>query len=372
MSVVHSKMKIYSILFSLVLGLLPTFTSAQIDPKLIQFNSEIYDFGTIQFGKQKVNATFIFTNNSDIDFTIRDVRASCGCTVPSWPQKPIKPGMTGVITATFDPSNLAGEVDKSIEIYANYTKIMSKLLYIRGTISKPDVSDVNKRYPGQFGYITQSRNTLGFGNITDQSKVSATVLFANEYNLPLKFTGIEQSPDYIDISFSNMEIEPGDTIAVTFTLDGSKVNKLGLINTDIVLNSNDRFFKRKGVKLAFNITKDFTQLSRKERKQAPRLELSQKQFDFGTMKEGAKKTLSFKVTNNGKSNLDFLKVSTTCGCAALHLENGPLAPGESRMAEITFDSIFITGTTQKVITVYTNDPNNHVVNLLVNAEVIPQ
>jgi hypothetical protein len=365
-------MKVYSLLIALVFSLAPALGFAQIDPKLIQFNSEIYDFGTINFGKQKVNATFIFTNNSDIDFTIRDVRASCGCTVPSWPQNPIKPGMTGVITATFDPSNLAGEVDKSIEIFGNFSKIMSKLLYIRGTILEPKTTDVNQRYPGQFGYITQSRNTLGFGNVTDQTEVSATVLFANEYNLPLKFTGIDKSPDYIDISFSNMEIQPGDTIAVTMTLKGAQVKKLGLINTEVVLNTNDRFFKQKGIRVAFNITKDFSSLSKKERKQAPKLQLSQKQFDFGTLKEGAKKTISFKVTNNGKTPLEFLKVSTTCGCAALHLDNGPLAPGESRMAEISFDSIFITGATQKEITLFTNDPNNHVVNLLVIAEVVPQ
>ncbi|MBO6517631.1 MAG: DUF1573 domain-containing protein [Bacteroidia bacterium] len=345
---------------------------AQVNENEIKFESETYSFGTVNFGTTILNATFIFTNNSQTNFEIREVRASCGCTVPSWPDKPIAPGEKAVITATFDPSNLAGEVDKTIEIFANYNVIMSKILHIVGTIREPVSADLSKIYPGQFGYLVQSKNTIGFGYVVNTKSYTEEIMFVNEYNLPLKFTGVQRKPEYIDYQLSKEVLQPGDTAILTVTMNGEKVNDYGLINSSFVLKTNDRSYQYKAIKLAFFMQRDFSTLSKKERKMAPRAVLSQSQFDFGTLKEGAKLSQSFEVKNTGKTPLKILKVETTCGCAALNLTSDPIAPGEVRKAQITFDSIFINGQTEKEIVVFTNDPNNHVLRLFVRAEVLEQ
>lgn len=343
---------------------------AQIDDKEIVFESEVYDFGTVKFGDQKINATFIFTNNSPIDFSIRDVKASCGCTVPSWPEHPIKPGKKGIITATFDPKNLAGEVDKTIEIFANYNVIMSKILTIKGTILEPVQQDLSKIYPGQFGYIRQSKNTIAFGNITNTGSFSDKVIFVNDYNLPLKFDGILRSPEYVSYTLSKNVLQPGDTATATITVHADKVADYGLINSDIVFKTNDKSFPLKAVKLAFFITEDFSNMSRKAVKKAPKMEVSQTLFEFGDMREGAKSTKSFTLKNSGKTPLKIYKVETHCGCTALNLEESEIAPGETKTVQLSFDSIFVSGMAQKEVTLFTNDPNNHIVKLYVKANVL--
>jgi len=281
------------------------FTSvyAQIDDAEIVFDSETYDFGTVEFGDQKINATFIFTNNSPIDFKIKDVKASCGCTVPSWPENPIKPGHKGVITATFDPTNLAGEVDKTIEIFANYTVIMSKIIRIKGIIKEPVQQDRSIVYPGQYGYIRQSKNIIPLGNIVNTKTYSEVVVFYNDYNLPLRFTGVEKKPDYIKYSFSKMTLAPGDTASVRLTLLGEKVMDYGLLNAEVVFRTNDKAFPLKAVKFAFKFREDFDSWSKKQKKNAPKIVVSKTEFGFGTMTEGAKSMQNLQIRNEGKSAL---------------------------------------------------------------------
>ncbi len=341
----------------------------QISDKEIVFESEDYDFGTVNFGKQKINATFIFTNNSSIDFKIREVKASCGCTVPSWPENPIKPGQKGVITATFDPSNLAGEVDKSIEIFANYSGMMSKIIRIKGIIKEPVSQDMSKIYPGQFGYIRQSKNTIALGDILTSKTYSKTVIFMNDYNLPLSFTGVLRKPDYVTYELSKTVIPPGDTASVKIIVHGDLVNNYGLINDDIVFKTTDKSYALKAVKLAFFMREDFSVLSKKERKNAPSLMVSKTEFDFGEMKEGAVSTQEFTMKNSGKTPLKIYRVITHCGCTTIDLEETEIAPGESKTVKIKFDSIFVSGQAQKEVTLYTNDPENHEVVLYVTATV---
>ncbi|MFT5512873.1 MAG: hypothetical protein ACI8SE_001272 [Bacteroidia bacterium] len=353
----------------LLIGL-SAIVNAQVDDKEIVFESVSYDFGTVKFGDQKINATYIFTNKSPIDFQIKDVKASCGCTVPSWPEHPIKPGQKGIITATFDPTNLAGEVDKSIEIFANYTVIMSKILTINGTILEPVQQDLSQIYPGQFGYIRQSKNTIALGEILNSGVYTDTIVFVNDYNLPLKFDGLLRKPDYVTYSLSRNVINPGDTASVVIRINAKQIQDFGLVNSDIVFKTNDKSFPLKAVKMAFFIKQDFSQLSRKERKNAPSLTLSQTEFKFGEMREGATSTQNVILSNTGKSPLKIYKVETHCGCTTLDLEESELDAGETKNIQLTFDSIFVSGLAQKEVTIFTNDPNNHVVKLYITANVL--
>ena len=50
---------------------------------------------------------------------IKNVTASCGCTIPEKPEEPIAPGNTGKIKATFDSRGRAGMNQKVITVVAN-------------------------------------------------------------------------------------------------------------------------------------------------------------------------------------------------------------------------------------------------------------
>jgi len=94
-------------------GPLPAFT----------FQEEEHDFGTIKEG-DIVEHTFTFTNTGEAPLIIESARASCGCTVPSWPKEPIAVGETGEIQVRFDSKGKPNVQNKTVTITANsYPKI---------------------------------------------------------------------------------------------------------------------------------------------------------------------------------------------------------------------------------------------------------
>lgn len=71
-----------------------------------KFNTEKHDFGKI---KQGVPVTFFFEikNIGDKPLVVENASASCGCTVPEKPEKPINPGATGKIKVQFNAAAVA-------------------------------------------------------------------------------------------------------------------------------------------------------------------------------------------------------------------------------------------------------------------------
>ncbi len=61
-------------------------------------------------------------------------------------------------------------------------------------------------------------------------------------------------------------------------------------------------------------------------------------IDFKRVEEGERVSGSFKFTNTGKNNLVIYEVNTTCGCTVADYPRGEIAPGESGMISVTYDS----------------------------------
>ena len=98
-----------------------TATAGAENAPVMKFEKESHDFGKTKVGDQ-VSYDFKFTNTGKSPLIITDGYASCGCTKPSWPKTPVKPGGNGVIHVTFDSKGKTpGLQDKLITITANTT-----------------------------------------------------------------------------------------------------------------------------------------------------------------------------------------------------------------------------------------------------------
>lgn len=92
----------------------------------IKFNEMEFDFGTINEG-DIVNHIFKFTNVGKAPLIIDKATASCGCTVPDWPKKPIGIGETGKISVRFDSKNKPNQQIKTVTISANTEPTLTRL-----------------------------------------------------------------------------------------------------------------------------------------------------------------------------------------------------------------------------------------------------
>jgi Protein of unknown function (DUF1573) len=84
----------------------------------ITFEQAEFDFGTVKEG-DVVNHDFKFTNTGKVPLTILKARSTCGCTIPEWPEEPIAPGASGVISAKFNTEGKSNNQTKRITVTAN-------------------------------------------------------------------------------------------------------------------------------------------------------------------------------------------------------------------------------------------------------------
>jgi len=103
-----------------------------IETPEIVFEKELHDYGTIDQGANG-NYEFKFSNTGKEPLIITNCKGSCGCTVPSWPKEPIKPGGTGAIKVTYDTKRV-GAFSKTVTISSN-AKSNSKVISIKGVVN---------------------------------------------------------------------------------------------------------------------------------------------------------------------------------------------------------------------------------------------
>lgn len=80
----------------------------------ILWDSKTIDLGEIQKG-HPADATFEFTNRTEMPVVIAKVKSSCGCTVTNYERKTVLPGVKASITATYDAKR-QGNFRKNISV----------------------------------------------------------------------------------------------------------------------------------------------------------------------------------------------------------------------------------------------------------------
>lgn len=103
---------------------------------ILNLKEENYVFGEVAEGPQ-VTHEFKFTNNGKEPLVLANVRASCGCTTPSWPKEPILPGKESTILVTYNTQGRPGPFTKSITITSNASE-PNKVIYIKGEVVKAE------------------------------------------------------------------------------------------------------------------------------------------------------------------------------------------------------------------------------------------
>lgn len=106
----------------------------------IQFPETSHDFGTIEEGT-RATYEFEFTNTGDSNLILTNVQASCGCTVPTWPRQPIKPGQKDKITVVYNSAGRPGSFSKTISVTTNIRQDGVKVLSIKGNVNPKPVDN---------------------------------------------------------------------------------------------------------------------------------------------------------------------------------------------------------------------------------------
>ena len=101
----------------------------------------------------------------------------------------------------------------------------------------------------------------------------------------------------------------------------------------------------------------------------PRIELVPDRLDFGDLQEWETRDAEVVVRNVGDELLRIRNVESDCGCTVPDLEVKQLAPGESTVMNVHFNSKTFQGPQHKYLHIYSNDPRRGAYEFLVTADI---
>ncbi len=103
----------------------------------IEFETEIIDYGTIEQHANGIRE-FKFKNVGNAPLIISEAKKSCGCTIPTWPKEPIKPGQSSSIKVKYATERV-GIINKSVTLISNAERA-SIVLRIKGKVISPQTT----------------------------------------------------------------------------------------------------------------------------------------------------------------------------------------------------------------------------------------
>lgn len=187
---------------------------------IIDFKETSYDFGEIEEGTVAEHE-FIFTNNGDQPLILSSVKASCGCTTPSWTKDPVLPGKSGHIKASYNSKNRPGGFHKSITITSNASKA-TRVLYIKGTAVKTDqlaplftAEELENTAKAEI-----SQRHLQLGKVQLGSSIPVKLIIKNQGKSTLEVKGIQSSCRCLSLMpGKNLSVAPNSqgTLELVFT-----------------------------------------------------------------------------------------------------------------------------------------------------------
>lgn len=344
-----------------------SFLNAQQKGAFISFEKEIHNFGKIKEGDGKVEYKFEFTNTGNSPLIINKVKASCGCTSPTWTEKPIMPGKKGYVSAVFDPRNRPGTFNKSIYVETN-TEKGKVVLRITGEVQAREKT-VKDYYPKEIGQLRLETNHFAFVRVYNDQIKKDTLKIYNESDSDMKIT-FKNIPEHLKLETKPAVLKPGKKGYVIGTYDGSKVSDWGFVTSKVKVLINGESDQRDYITVSAKIEEDFSKLTEKEIENAPQIVFEDISYFFGKIKSKDKIEHEYKFKNEGKSDLLIRKIRSTCGCTTVAPKSKVVKPGESSSVKVIFNPGTRSGKQNKSIYVITNDPKKSNVRLTIKGEII--
>lgn len=344
-----------------VLGLIMVFSLGVFAQK-IKFEKTTHEFGEIQKG-DPAEYTFSFTNVTSEPIKLSRVKASCGCTTPSWTREEIQPGAKGEIKVKYNTARV-GKFTKTVTVNVDMED-RPTILYIKGNVN-PGEANTNANFPQRSGNLAFDKLVQNIGVLDSDKEKTITFNVKNIGPFPVRFLEDVDKEIMFEVIPTPDGLTPGSIGVVQVKIDGSKFISYGSFSKTITLYTDDKSAKDKTLTITGSVKKVY---SAEELAALPNIQFEQTDYNGGVVLEGEKVNVAYKFTNTGKEPLIIESVKASCGCTASAPKDKVIEPGASSEIQATFDSRGRKGTQKKSITVRSNDPDNPAVVLRLTVEV---
>ncbi len=349
----------------------------------IEFEKNTHEFGDLKQGVP-ASFTFEFENITDAPIKLTNVKASCGCTTPTWTRDEVAPGEKGKIVVQYN-AKAVGPFNKSIRV--NYEgRVDPVTLFIKGKVLTPETNNepvgvvappqeikpkINYGVPR--GSLSFEKMIENIRQVTSEESKSIVFRYRNDSKEQVKILveKTEADPE-VSVVPKHKVLAPGMESEIEITVDGKRMKAEnspdGYFSKRVVLYTDEAEGARKQLSVNGTYQRIFTEA---EKAKSPKIEFETESVDGGKIIEGEKFEFDYNFKNTGESPLILTSVKPSCGCTTPFWPQGKeIAPGESEKVSVSFNSRGRMGTQTKSITVRSNAVATPTVVLKFTVEVV--
>ncbi len=312
-----------------------------------------HDFGVFNEDDGPVTCLFKFVNQSIEPVAITSARATCGCTIPSYPTNSIAPGDTAQISVTYNPEFRPGRFSK--KIYITTSASTSKTtLEVKGVVVGSETT-IARKYPVDCGPLKLAHSGIMLGEIY---KGRVKTVYAEGYNRSADSLQIKvlYKPEFIDLVVAPEIAPAGEQVSLIAYVNSNRCDIYGLVEDSITISPIPGETYTLPVTLMIN--EDFSGLSNDNLKNAPIIKLNNTTLDYGEvpLSEGMI-TRTFEISNLGKSKLEIRRIYSSSPGITINYNKKSIKSGKNEKVEVTIDASKITTSLLNAnLTIISNDP----------------
>jgi hypothetical protein len=332
------------------------------------FEQTFISLGSVQDKQEPIKLVYKYRNIGKGKTTITNIKPDCGCSKPKWDNKPIAFDQKGEIEVYFFPKELSGNQTKTITVF---TDGEPNVYYLKFNVFVDDVNArVAKAYPSKQGNTLFDSYEVKFPAILNHASDSLYRTIYNPTAKTIKIYGID-APKYMTVTKYKDHISPNSEVGFKFKYKANEANDYGKKLDEVIVHTDDSLEPKKKFLVRANIVEDFDKLTEKEKANPPIFEAITPMIDLGQVKTQSTHTVTFTITNKGKTPLFVRKIFSTCGCTTTDFDySKPIKKGKKATITVTYNTNYDIGKVEKQISLITNTPNQTLHNLVLKANIV--
>ncbi len=354
----------------LIISLLSQLCTAQVSIKDLVFESLTYDFGAVFSNEVGLTASYSFINRSSNPLYVSGVDGSCGCTNARITKDTLYPGESAKVFADFNAAGFFGPTTKRVYLRGNFTDGFQVELEFKADVKSQYSADANQTYyKGQYGYLVMEKTFFDWGNIRSKAKFTDTLKVLNDGYNDITLQKLSKKSSFLKFRNLPLTLSPNTKGYLVVDVDLTQIDTVGPLFGSIKLITNDLFVPFKDIDYSLNVVIDYSKMSKRKVRKAPRIFMNTATVEMGEMYSGALRTKTVTLSNTGQSDLKLQRIQSDCTCTLLDPSKRILEPGEEIEVSIKYDALHKEGSQVKRVKIYSNDPINPLTTIYVYATV---
>lgn len=312
-----------------------------------------YNFGAFSEESGPATCRFAIVNTGVEPLAIVQAHASCGCTRPVIPSKPIAPGDTAYIEVSYDPQGRPGRFSKDITVETSGEPRKTRLTISGVVIGSGET--VARRFPADLGPLKLAHEGIMLGEV---NKGRLKTVYVDGYNRSADSLRVKivRTPSWIDIVPAPEVAPPGEQVTLIAYVNAQKCPLYGLVEDSVTISPAPGL--EYTLPMTLLVKEDFSGLSAARMQNAPIAVPSAQIIDYGTVaRDGSPVTRTMTLANAGKDKLEVRRVYSTDPGVTVGIKDMTVKKGKKTVITVTVDPSVQTGALlNSRLNIITNDP----------------